>query len=92
MKGAALGHLAGFRAFPARWGQQRLWRKQALKMPEFDRSLPGWIFTGDEGTGRRFLTDDVVRELQAAPKGESWFIGGWVCCLYENPLDPDGWR
>lgn len=90
VKGAALGRLAGFRTFPARWGQRRFWKKHALKVPEFDRSLPGWVFTGDESTGRRFLTEEVVKELRAAPKGESWFIGGgWVCCLYQNPLDPE---
>ncbi|MBX3743594.1 MAG: hypothetical protein KF712_21590 [Akkermansiaceae bacterium] len=86
--GCALGRLDGFRVARMSWWTRRLWAKHSLKDGVFGR-LDGWVSTGDAETGRLFLSPGVMDQLRSAPRGESWYIGGgWVCCVYDDPLEP----
>jgi hypothetical protein len=86
--GCALGRLDGFRAARMSWWTRRLWAKHSLKDGVLGQ-LVGWVFTGNAETGRLFLTAGVRDQLRSAPPGESWYVGGgWVCCVYSDPLGP----
>ena len=88
---AALGSLDGFKAWRmTRWMRSILWRKYDLKDEGFGEMGKRWQLTGSAASGLRFLSPAVRELLESSPLGETWYIGGgWVCCYYGQPLDPE---
>ncbi len=90
LPGASLGHLPGFKATRFGWLERRAVRKEELKDPAFADLAEHWSFFGDAGTGARFLTPAVRAELDRAPQGESWGVGGnFVCMVFRHFMDAE---